>query len=1088
MKKTLLIVSLCLISLFIQAQSYVEIGTGTVAATMPIYSSWNYSWSSLIYNQSALGSAKTITKIAFNCTNGPKTVSTQRAYFKLSTNATFGSAAYESPATTGYTLVLNDTTLTFQTGWNVITLSTPFYYDGTQNLILHWEDRWGNTYGPNFNSTTSTINDNKNCGSDASFPSTGTGNLNPYPNSLTNIRFYYNSTGPTTPSNPSPADNSIRASVSGPLTFTLGTNTNTYDVYFSTDSTQVASLNAAVKVVNSATATVGTNSYQPSAMLTQNTRYFWKVIAKNASLNEPSPLWKFSTQKVIDQFPWTYGFEDSTCFYPGWYGDITKIDWTYNATPLNWTTGSQLNAHSGNVCASISMASTGSYSLMSPRFNLPSNKRITFWWKNGNPLTIIASYDTTFFEISTNGGASWLTLDTLAPTVAMTQNVLRSHDLSSYVSNNFYFRFRYNVATAAGSKTTFVDDITIETNPSGAIINLNPTQLNFKELYVNGTTKLKVVISNTGTSNLVISSTSVSAPFSCAYSGTISPGASDTATVIFTATTAGTFNPVLTFNSSGVSGTNTLTCTGTVQALLTSLYETFESVAADSIPQHWNKIKSLDPFQNLHNVGVKSSSFDAHSVPMVAKMYNNSDTISPLLFILPGVTNFNTDTLTFWASKTYGNTNVVNLTVGLMTDPYDASTFQTVSTFTLADSMELHTVVFSTTNTKPYIAFKHGQVKPMSSIWIDDVSWAAASATAPNPAAVVSPANNSINNIQLPPLKWTNTGGNPTGYKLFLGTNNPPTNIINNQDLGNVSIYQIISALSYSTDYYWKIVPYNTYGSAVNCPVWKFTVMPDPTIYNFPWTEGFEGVTPTSGFDYPLGWTIENGGDQSAAWDLIQNNTSNPTNAHTGNNAMHCSFSFLNPMNDWLFTPPLHLISGTPYEFSFWYKTAIYISGTDTSYEKVEVKWGTAQDSAAMTLGTLYQNEFLRLPNYTKFTTVINPTSTANYAIGFHVYSPALQYLTFVDDVRVGYPTTVNENQQSTFNLFPNPAKDQLNILCKEIGMKYVDLYDALGKKIYSTSSDLQHIQISLPTLQSGIYLVKMTHDNITTVKKLIIQ
>ncbi len=1088
MKKLLLIALTSLFFCQLQAQSYVEIGTGVVTATMPIYSSWNYTWSSLIYKQADLGTAKTITKIALNCTNGPKTVSTQRMYFKLTGNTTFGSAAYESPTTNGYALVLNDTTLTFQNGWNIITLSTPFAYDGVQNLILHWEDRWGNVYGPNFTSTTSAINDNKNCGSDASFPTTN-GNLNPYPNSLTNIRFYYNSTGPVTPSNPNPVDNAIRASVSAPVTFTLGANTLNYDVYFSTDSNLVSNLNASVKVVNNGTAILGTNAYQPASLLAQNTLYYWKVIAKSGSLTEPSPLWKFKTQKVISQFPWSYGFEDSTCFYPGFYGDLSKIDWTYAATPLNWTTGSQTNAHSGNVCANINITSLGSYSLISPRFNLASNKRITFWWKNADALAKIASYDTTYFEISTNGGSSWVVLDTLSPIAANTQYQLRTHNLNTYTSNNFYFRFRYNLAVASGSKPVFVDDITIEDIPSGAIINLSANQINFKELYVNGMTKKKITISNTGTANLIISGVSVSAPFSCSYTGTILPGQSDTATIIFTATAAGTFNPSLTFNTNSASGTNSVPCSGTVLSCLGSLYETFESVAVDSIPLHWNKIKSADPYQTLNNIGVKSSSFDAHSVPNVAKMYNNTDSISPLLFILPGVTNFNTDTLTFWASKTWGNTAVVKILIGLMNDPYDASSFAPVDTVTLADSMELHTVVFNTSNTIPYIAFKHGQVKPSSSIWIDDVSWQSASPTPPNPAAIVSPLNNSINNILLPQLKWTSTGGTPTGYKLFLGTNNPPTNLINNQDLGNVSLYQLINTLSYSTDYYWKIVPYNSYGTALNCPVWKFTTMADPTIYNFPWTEGFEGVTPTSGNDYPLGWTIQNGNEQSFTWDIVQNNPNYPNNAHSGQKAMHCMFSFLNPMNDWLFTPPLHLISGTTYEISFWYKTEIYISGTDTTSEKFEVKLGTAQDSSSMNLLTFYQNTFLRQPNYVKFTTTYTPTSTNNLVIGFHSFSNPTQDLIFLDDVFVGYPTGVSENKKDDpFTMYPNPASNKLSINCDNKNNKEIQILDCMGKVVFSISTKDTMTQIDLNGFASGMYFVKITLNNQYYTKKLIVK
>ncbi|MBK7028550.1 MAG: hypothetical protein IPH45_04820 [Bacteroidales bacterium] len=251
-------------------QNYVEIGTGTVSNTMPVYSYWNYSWSALIYNQSALGEAKSITKIGLNCTNGPKTVTNQKIYFKLSSNSTFAAANYEDPLNTGYTLVFQGD-LTFQTGWNEITLLTPIPYDGIQNIIFHWENRWGTSYGPVFNFTTSVINDNKNCGNDVNFPPPSqTGYLNPYPSSLANMRFYYAGSGPATPTNPIPADNATVVSIATDLNWTLGANTTHYDLFFGTDPQNLP------MVVNNAPAIPGVNTPRALYWLTP-----WYITGKS---------------------------------------------------------------------------------------------------------------------------------------------------------------------------------------------------------------------------------------------------------------------------------------------------------------------------------------------------------------------------------------------------------------------------------------------------------------------------------------------------------------------------------------------------------------------------------------------------------------------------------------------------------------------------------------------------------------------------------------------------------------------------------------------------------------------------------------
>ncbi len=73
-------------------------------------------------------------------------------------------------------------------------------------------------------------------------------------------------------------------------------------------------------------------------------------------------------------------------------------------------------------------------------------------------------------------------------------------------------------------------------------------------------------------------------------------------------------------------------------------------------------------------------------------------------------------------------------------------------------------------------------------------------------------------------LKWTaaSTGFDTEGYKLYFGTDNPPTNMINGTDIGNVSTYDIAN-LAANTLFYWRIEPYNTAGANAGCAVRNFT-------------------------------------------------------------------------------------------------------------------------------------------------------------------------------------------------------------------------------------------------------------------------
>ena len=102
----------------------------------------------------------------------------------------------------------------------------------------------------------------------------------------------------------------------------------------------------------------------------------------------------------------------------------------------------------------------------------------------------------------------------------------------------------------------------------------------------------------------------------------------------------------------------------------------------------------------------------------------------------------------------------------------------------------------------------------------------------PDPANLISPADLAIVVSPSSTLNWSaaTTGGSPTGYLLYFGTNNPPSNIADGIDLGNVTSYDPDPDLAFLTDYYWRIVPYNATGSAPqpSAPSGDSRLMPHP--------------------------------------------------------------------------------------------------------------------------------------------------------------------------------------------------------------------------------------------------------------------
>lgn len=97
------------------------------------------------------------------------------------------------------------------------------------------------------------------------------------------------------------------------------------------------------------------------------------------------------------------------------------------------------------------------------------------------------------------------------------------------------------------------------------------------------------------------------------------------------------------------------------------------------------------------------------------------------------------------------------------------------------------------------------------------------------------------------------------GYRLSVGSNDEANNLINNLDLGDKLTYTILAA-DYSTQYKWKVVPYNSVGSATDVPVWHFTTQADASVKDFPYVQDF-----TSG-NIPTGWTLTAAASYNRKW------------------------------------------------------------------------------------------------------------------------------------------------------------------------------------------------------------------------------
>ena len=184
-------------------------------------------------------------------------------------------------------------------------------------------------------------------------------------------------------------------------------------------------------------------------------------------------------------------------------------------------------------------------------------------------------------------------------------------------------------------------------------------------------------------------------------------------------------------------------------------------------------------------------------------------------------------------------------------------------------------------------------------------------------AAATSPSNGSIVASQSVLLQWVDVPL-ADGYQLFAGTDHPPTNLVNGQALGDTTNYEI-TGLQAPQTYYWKVIPTNQNGSALDCPIWTFTTM--GTISSFPWTENFD-----LNFDIPAGWTTD--GEES--WVIRSFSVWGPYHDHTSGTGKYALIDDSLPnqtISSGLITPEFDITTLNHPKCIFWYQV-----GTLNSY------------------------------------------------------------------------------------------------------------------------------------------------------------
>ncbi|MBL7912774.1 MAG: T9SS type A sorting domain-containing protein [Bacteroidia bacterium] len=125
-------------------------------------------------------------------------------------------------------------------------------------------------------------------------------------------------------------------------------------------------------------------------------------------------------------------------------------------------------------------------------------------------------------------------------------------------------------------------------------------------------------------------------------------------------------------------------------------------------------------------------------------------------------------------------------------------------------------------------------------------------------------------------------------------------------------------------------------------------------------------------------------------------------------------------------------------------------------------------------------------PNAASYT--VNPTTNTTYTVAATGVNSCTNVTSFVQNVSLC--TGSNEIVSSIdFNLYPNPARNEVNLQFADNSLKLIEVYDILGKKVYSTKiSDNKNLVINVTSFDNGIYTLYIQSDNLNVTKKLIVE
>ena len=913
---------------------------------------------------------------------------------------------------------------------------------------------------------------------------------------------------PGVPELSDPADEAVDVSVTPTLTWTcasIGGVPTHYNVYCDTSPTPTTLIGTST-----------TTSFTIETALPYSTTYYWTVTAENATgTSAPAAPRSFTTapHPVVSTFPWNQDFT-STTFPPIYWNRYSGL---YPTDPLipttaGWGRGNFANiSDPANLSARINIYGTVcKYWLVTPEIVIPAGDYqlcfdLALTRYNSTTavdpakqlddkfIVLIADNPTmanaTALKLWDNAGSPFV-YNSISNTGESQIVGLGGHTGSRYIA--FYGESTSSSGNNGGDNHLFVDNVQVRETPASPIFTYTPDTIDFGEVSYNiSSAATNVTVTNTGAGVLSLNASDISiiganaADFSF---GTANLPASLTAgqyvdiPVTVQSTTEGPISATLRIAYGGVNydvalsanvlpqgnffigdgtayNSNTANPTpyggyyknGREQYIVTAAELTALGAQAGLISSIGFNVQNPNTSANLPNFTIRIGTTDATEFANNTFLTGLSEVFSVAAYT--PTAGWNGHTL----NTPFAWDGVSNLVVQTSYDLFEGSYLRNASCY------------YTTTPVQRALYYRHD-----STAW-NTVSTGTPSYDRPNMKLFIAepvegmpdvpvltaPADAATDVAVKPVFTWTaaNTGGVPTSYNIYCDGENPPTTQIGTS---TTTSFTPAVALPYGSTLYWTVTAVNATGESDKATPRSFTTIPDPTVYIYPFFEGFEeGQT--------------DGVQVGGVWTQLSNNkywTANSSNTNYERAPRNGSFNATLAWDgDVMLARPFSMQAGKTYDVEVWARQNTTVL-TDAT---VGLYYGTEGTLAAMT-NVITSQTGVENGEYQRIFGSFTPTADGVYWIGIYgmvEYDP--MYLS-MDDITVKVAP----------DIYAGRLYNALNLNGEYLGAWFTptqDLYkvpgfDGTTGPVAELNLDLANTHIAAYTAESGIFDLAFVTDH----------